>query len=245
MNKRWVLVFVAAMGFGPASFAEPFLSVELGPTWQSRNDVGIPSSGGTRFSLMDAGAGPFFAWRMYAGYAFDERHEVRLLIAPLTASGRGTYTQNLSFANQTFTAGTPIDTTYKFNSYRLTYRYAFYLSDSWRLQVGLTGKIRDARVALQQGALSAESTNVGFVPLLNFAARYKIDEDWALLLDIDGLAAPQGRAVDATIQVSRKVVPWMEAQLGYRTLEGGAENTTIYSFAWLHYLTLGASFTLF
>lgn len=242
MARARIYIWLVTFFLGGSSFAGSYVSLEGGPTWQSRNDVGIPSTGGTRFSLLDAGGGPFVLVRGYVGHEFNERHGVRLLFAPLSVNGSGTYGQNIAFNGQNFTAGVPIETTYQFNSYRLTYRYAFYLSDTWKLYVGFTGKIRDAKVALRQGAVASESVNVGFVPLLHFAATYRLSDTWAFILDMDGLAAPQGRAFDVSLQVAYTMYPWLDVSLGYRTVEGGAENDTVFTFAWLHYATAGATF---
>ena len=59
-------------------------------------------------------------------------------------------------------------------------------------------------------------------------------------LDLDGLFAPQGRAIDLALFVERKLEAQGYSFLGgYRTVEGGADNDQVYNFAWLHYLTLG------
>ena len=216
-------------------------TVELGPVWQSRNDVEIPIGSGTRFSLVSASSGPFVAYRVYAGYDFNDRHGLRALFAPFSVTASGTFGQNIDFAGSTYTAGTPLSATYQFNSYRLTYRYKFYKSDNWDWYVGFTGKIRDAKIALSQGATASESKNVGFVPLIHFAANYRFADDWRLIFDMDGLAAPQGRAFDITLQAGWQATPEIELSAGYRTVEGGAASSTIYNFTWLHYLVFATT----
>ncbi len=239
MMKRTFLVFLVLMARNAVgSFST---TLELGPLWQSRNDVGIPSTGGTRFSLVDAGTGPFVAYRIYAGYKLNDRHGFRLLFAPLTVSATGTYGQNIDFAGSTYSAGVPLTATYQFNSYRLTYRYRFFKSEKWEWQIGFTGKIRDAKIALAQGATASESTNVGFVPLLHLAGSYQLNEAWRVFFDLDGLAAPQGRAFDLTLQAAWQPTPLFEFSGGYRTVEGGASNTTVFNFTWLHYLVVAAT----
>lgn len=242
MKKYFALVLLVLASM-PAQ-ADFSFSLELGPIWQSRNDVRIPSTGGTPFSLSAINSGPFFRGRIYAGYEWYERNELRLLVAPLSVTAAGSFSQNIAFAGQTFAAGTPTTATYKFNSYRLTYRYLFYRGEDWHFKVGFTAKIRDANISLTQGALSANSSNVGFVPLLNVAVRYQAGEQWFLLFDLDGLAAPQGRAFDGTLQVGWQVAPAYDLSFGYRTVEGGAENDTVSTFAWVHYLVFGATLRL-
>ena len=233
------IIFLFVVFFSQFALANFWVSAELGPVWQSRNDVGIPAIGGTRFSLKEVGSGPFLGTRFYAGYHFNKRHSLRLLIAPFSVSAEGTYANNIDFDGVTFIGGTLLTATYQFNSYRLTYDYHFYRSSDWQLALGFTAKIRDAKIGLQQGAQLRENKNVGFVPLLHFSAAYTPRGDWSLLFDIDGLAAPQGRAFDATLQARYQLSDSLEVYAGYRTLEGGAENDTVFTFAWLHYLLAG------
>lgn len=232
-----IIILIAL--FSSLARAEFWASIELGPVWQSRNDVRIPVNSGTRFSLTEPNSGPFFSARFYGGYQIADRHSLRLLIAPFSVTVSGTYANQIDFDGSTFVGGTALSATYQFNSYRLTYAYRFYESDVWHLGIGFTAKIRDAKISLQQGATYRENKNVGFVPLLHFSAKYLIDEEWSLLADLDGLAAPQGRAVDLALQARFKMTPSWEIYGGYRTLEGGADNKTVFTFAWLHYLLLG------
>jgi hypothetical protein len=58
-----------------------------------------------------------------------------------------------------------------------------------------------------------------------------------LIVDIEGAAASQGRAVDASIRLRRQLRNGMTVSAGYRGLEGGADNDELYTFAWLNYAT--------
>nr|HMR10737.1 hypothetical protein [Polyangiaceae bacterium] len=133
---------------------------------------------------------------------------------------------------------------YRFDSYRLTYRYSFVQDDALQLAAGFTGKIRDAEIALY-GAETARKTNTGFVPLLNLHAEWKPGSgSWGILFDADALAAPQGRAEDVLLALTWAPRDGVDLYAGYRTLEGGAENDEVYSFAWLHYGALGVRLRL-
>ncbi len=239
--KNTLIAFALLTLISTEALAEFSLSLEAGPTWQTRNDVQIPPDTGTAFSISDIASGPFLRGRLYASFGWNERHELRALVAPLSVTASTTFAQNVDFAGQTFTTTAPVEATYKFNSYRLTYRYLFYRGEDWQFKVGFTAKIRDAAISLSQGTTNARNSNVGFVPLLNFAAKYQAGEDWYLLFDLDGLAAPQGRAFDGTLQVGWQVSPNYDFSAGYRTVEGGAKNSTVSTFAWIHYMVFGAT----
>lgn len=224
----------------PAAHGQtPSVIVELegGPAWQSYNDVEIPNDGSaTRFSLDElAGDGPWAAGRLYVTWNLVERHGLRLLVAPFSVTGSGTPDGDVDFAGARYVGGTPLDATYTFNSYRLTYRYRFRRSERWTAWVGLTAKIRDATVALEQGSTASRKDDLGFVPLLHFASDWQLASGWSVDLDIDALAGGPGRAVDAALELERDLGDGWSAQVGYRTVEGGADVPEVYTFAWLHY----------
>lgn len=240
-----VLVSLAAL-LGASAFAEPALAqteirLEGDLTWQTRNDQRVPGNGGTEFSLSDIKQGPFPNYRLYVGHRFQERHEIRLLYAPLEIQLDTEFNKPITFFGSTFAAGTPTSALYKFNSYRATYAYHFEPSGNWKYAVGFTAKIRDAEVRLSQGALTQSKTNVGFVPLLNFQAEYDFGDGFRARLDFDGLAAPQGRAFDVGLFLDRTINDAYSIFGGYRTVEGGADNSEVYNFAWIHKLVIGAT----
>lgn len=72
------------------------------------------------------------------------------------------------------------------------------------------------------------------MPLLNFAAEYYPAKRWRVVTEIDGLAAPQGRAFDISLKGHYDLADWCSLGLGYRTIEGGVDNSSVYNFAWLH-----------
>ena len=220
-------------------------SVEGGPVWQSRNDFRIPSATATKVSLAENTSGPFRALRFHLGYRWGEqfRHEVRGLIAPLSLTSSITFSTPVDFQNQTFAAGTATEATYQFNSYRATYRYAFYHGETWNWSAGVTAKIRDAKVQLVQGAVAAEKKDVGVVPLLHVHGEWRFAESWKMLLDMDALAAPQGRAEDILLAVEWNPISRWFFYTGYRMLEGGADNRDVFTSAWLHYAAFGARYT--
>lgn len=234
-----LLTIVAGLVPGAVSPQSARLALELegGPVWQGYNDVEIPNDGtATRFSLADlAGAGPWPAGRLYVTWNVTERHGLRLLAAPFSLTETGTSTGPLSFAGAGYVAGTPIEATYTFNSYRLSYRWRFHAGARSAAWLGLTAKLRDATVALAQGATSSRKDDLGFVPLLHVAVDWQAAPGWRLSFDADALAGGPGRAADASLKLGYDLDAQWSLRVGYRTLEGGADVEEVYSFAWLHY----------
>ena len=219
------------------------VDLEAGPLWQTRNDVRIPGDTGTRFSMSDLiGEGAYGAVRVTADWDIDSRHAVRAVLAPIEFDGTGSLSQPVTFAGQNFAAGTPTKGTYKFSSYRLGYRYTFLHDEHWRLRVGGTLFVRDAKIQLEQGGTSASDSDVGVVPLVNFAAEYYPAKKWRIVSELDGLASSQGRAFDFTLKGLYDVTDNCSVGLGYRTIEGGADNDDVFNFAWLHSITVTVGF---
>jgi len=221
------------------------IEVEAGPVWQARNDVQIPNETGTRFSLTDlVGAGPYFAYRVTGSWQINRQHGLRLLIAPLTITGEGIPGAPLEFTGRNFQPGVATEAAYRFNSYRLTYRYRFHDGVRWNWQLGFTAKIRDAKVELRQADVSARDFNIGFVPLLHLSGELQLARDWRLHGEVDALAAPQGRAEDVAIKLSYTPAGRWSVAIGYRTLEGGADVDEVFTFAWLHYGVVSLSYRI-
>ena len=212
------------------------IGLEMGAVQQSYNDVQIPKNTGTRFSLSDiAGNDSQLFYRLELFYELTDKHQLRFLIAPLGYTKNSVLDKNINFDGETFTSGNNTEATYKFNSYRASYRYLFHNTDSWRWHIGGTLKIRDAEIALKQNGVSASNSNIGVVPLLNLYGEYAIKNKWRFIVDFDGLASPQGRALDLGLKINYKVDEKWHLGGGIRILEGGANNDKLYNFAQFNY----------
>lgn len=231
-----------AAGQAPDSDSRVIVELEGGPVWQTKNDIQVPNDEtGTRIALDELiGTGPFPALRLYAEIRLGQRHGLRLLAAPLSVEGTGVLTEPADYNGVTFAAGTPTEAAYRFDSYRLTYRYRLVSNPTWRVDIGLSAKIRSAETSLSQGQTSSSYSNIGFVPLLYAAASWHPAPGWSLALDADGAAASQGRAFDVSLKLYRDLSERWSLSAGYRTLEGGADVEDVYTFAWFHYFTVSA-----
>lgn len=223
----------------PVSF---WIDVETGAAFTGYNDVQIPADTGTRFSLAeDLTPNPVWFYRLQAG-ADIGRHSAFVLYAPLLVESTGTVSKSIDFYNKTFTAGNELTGSFKFNSYRFTYAYSFVQQPKFLLAAGITAKIRDAYIKLEDDGSggSKKRNDLGVVPLIHLKAQWFISPQFSLLLEGDGLAAPQGRAEDFLIAGVYAVRPDVELRLGYRILEGGSDGGgSVYTFSLFHYATMG------
>jgi hypothetical protein len=231
-----------APGLSVARAGEAHLELETSIVLSARNQTRIPGDAGTTLSLTDdlsTAATP--AFRVRAGLRFAERHWLSALYAPLRLTASGNVDRDVRFGDGLYPAGTPLLAVYRFDSYRLTYRYSFVHRHNLELAAGLTAKLRAAETSLY-GVDAQRETNLGFVPLVNLHAQWRPRAGrLGVLVDADALAAPQGRAEDVLLAVTWAVRDEIGLRLGYRMLEGGVDNNEVYSFAWLHYLVAGAA----
>ena len=219
------------------------VGLETGAVWQSRNDVRNPGDSGTRFSIADTvGDGPYYFYRVESIFTLSDKNQLRFLIAPFRISESGVPDKDIFFVDQTLNAGQSTKFTYKFNSYRVSYRWLYKDDPSWRLWLGGTAKIRDAEIAAQQGNIKAKDSNVGFVPLFNLYSNYQMNDKWRFIVDFDGLIGPQGRAIDLGLKLHYDIDKQWYVGAGYRTLEGGVDNDKVYNFAWFNYALVSVGY---
>jgi len=244
--KKKVIAFAAITLFALAgaapSFGQWFVDFENGLAVSGYNDVRIPGDTGTLFSLSEElTTDPGYYFRGRLGYQWKSRHTISVFAAPLTLHAAGTVDREILFNGDTFAPNVPLTGRYRFNSYRLTYRYDFVRKAKWQVGAGLTVKIRDAGIALEGGGTSSEKTNVGVVPLINFRVLWQFHKRWGILLDGDAAAAKQGRAEDVQLALRYRLNDRLTLRAGYRILEGGADVEEAYTFALIHFFSAGIS----
>jgi hypothetical protein len=223
----------------PAAAADLRASLEGGAAWQTRNDFRIPGDGGTLVELAEYDRGPVTALRAALTWDVTSRQSLRLLAAPLRLETRFVPDAPIAFQDRVFAAGRPVDATYVFNSYRLSWYWRFSPSEKLSFRLGATLKVRDAEIGLVGDPGQAVKEDLGVVPLLYGYARYQATDRFAIELEADALAAPQGRAEDVSLKGVFRLSDRVEVDLGYRLLEGGADNNEVYTFAFFHYAVAG------
>ncbi|MEM9803366.1 MAG: hypothetical protein AAGA20_23815 [Planctomycetota bacterium] len=218
------------------------VEVEAGPVWSARNDVRIPGDGGTEFSFEDlTGSGPWPIARATVEWDLNDKHGLRLLYAPVRTDGTGTLNEPVFFDGVQFAPG-EAEGRYRFDTWRLAWRYRFHESERWTWRAGLTGLLRDASIEVRQGSLSARKDDLGFVPLLNLTGEWRFEDRWTAILDFEGAAAPQGRALDLSLRLAYDIDDRSSVAVGWRTIEGGADNDEVYTFSWFNALVVSYAY---
>jgi len=230
------------------AFAQLSIGVESGLIFSQYNDVRVPNEDmnqGTLFSLNDDftpedGVGFL---RVEMSYLINERHTIEATAAPLRLNFSDSQLGAINFAGTEF-IGDNIQGRYEFDTYRFSYRYRLVHKPKFIFDLGASMLIRDARIALTQGEVSAEDTDLGFVPLVSFNAIYAPTARLSLQLKGDALVGPQGRAEDIFAGILYHI--WedhLQLKAGYRFLEGGADVDQVYNFAYIHFADIGLIYT--
>ncbi len=238
----FAIIIAALIGF-PSSVLGAFaVDLEGGGVFPYYNNVRIPGDTGTKISLADdlnSDSAPYIRGRIT--YTCFENHSVALTIAPLRLEADGSIDKEVTFDDATFPSGTPLNAEYRFDSYRLTYRYDFHRAPRLKAGVGLTAFMRDAEIRLEGGGQSASKTNVGFAPLINFNVEWMPFERFLVVMNGDVLASPQGRAEDVLFALRCRTSDSLDLHIGYRIIEGGSDNDEVYTFSLLNLLAAGAT----
>ncbi len=237
-------ILVVAVSAAHARTAQPFLDFEGGMVFTQYNVAKVPGDIGTRLTLQGTLNSSYsFFFRLRGGITLWDRHTISFLYAPLRLTSDGFLTRDVLFHRGVFQALTFVEARFRFDSYRLTYRYDFIKTDDLIIGAGFTGKIRSASIRLHNSAGWSERSDLGFVPLINFRAQWTFFDPFSLIIDADALWAPQGRAEDIMVALQTKLNQFVTMRVGYRMLEGGADNDSVYTFSMFHYALFGFTYT--
>ena len=244
MFMKWIAVplFILSAVFlvtDPVS-AEYIVNLQGAAVFTEKNDIRIPGDSGTKFSLSDdLQADTEYTGRLEAGYIHKAKDYFGIVIAPLSVDSHGPVDRNIDYAGTTFPAGTDLKATFRFDSYRFTWRRKLVSRDDLDVWLGVSGNIRDAEITVEGGGQRATKANTGFVPLINFLVDWRFAKPWSFRAAGDALVGPQGRAEDVLFAVLYDVGAATKVFAGYRILEGGADNDEVYTFSLFSYAVAG------
>jgi len=227
---------------GLSLFGQFSMDLETGLNFSGYNDLRIPNDAvSSDLSLSEELDSPV-VWtsRINLHYRPHTRHEFSLLYAPLTINAKGTVDRDIRYQGETFSAGDEIEAKYRFDSYRMQYLYRFPNQRGIVRALGVSLKLRDAEITLENSSTKASKPNTGVVPLIGFEFGYAFREDLDLVMKGEALASPYGRAEDVILALDYRINDDYSLYGGYRILEGGADNDEVYTFSLFHYAMIGA-----
>jgi hypothetical protein len=242
--RRLVLTFAFVLFPILASAQNADVEIEANIAFPIYNDVGVPGDS-DRFSIVDgwtyrAAISP----RVRIGYWIGDRHEISAMAALLRLNGYGLIGQDVTFDGREYGGRHNAEAFYRFDSYRLGYRYFVADTENLSWTIGATAKVRSAVIRLTQHGQSRETTDLGVVPLLSTRLTFGVHPVADFVIDAEGLIGPQGRAIDALLALDVATRENMLVRIGVRLLEGGADVDQVYNFAAVGYGVVGIRLTL-
>jgi len=210
-----------------------------------RNTIQRPNDGqGTRVNLnneFDRKNNATFSPRIELEYNYN-RHHVIATVALVNDKFEGSTNREIRYNEVLFNAGNYIETKYKFNTYRIGYRYRLVDRPQWAFEIGATVLFRDAYISMEDNSKDTKYTNFGVAPLLSYYLEWKATEQFSLLTYGDAFAVKAGRAEDIFIGAKYQFTSNISGTAGYRILEGGSDSDKVYTMATFHFASIGIGF---
>ena len=251
------LIFFMVLLFSVNAFAEQslinrddstvkfFLESELGTTGIQLHTLRIgPEGSADVFDFVNEGGQeilyPFERYNL--GMTVSNRHRISFLYQPLELVTEVVFDDDRTIDGVTFTQGTPMEISYGFPFYRITYGFDFFEQENIDLGVGAALQLRNASIVFKQldGEQMTVSQNLGPVPAIYLFGRYAFDNGLFLLTDITGLYASsaiinganfefEGSILDASLRTGYTLKNNIDLFLNLRFLGGSAVGTSEYA----------------
>lgn len=153
-----------------------------------------------------------------------KKHKFRIAYTPVDYSGDVVLSRDIVFNGIKFTVGLPIQTEFKWNTWRLGYEYDFVYTD--KFYVGFIGEARitDAELTLQSPVDDEFTRARGPIPAIGGVVRVYPERHLGITAEFTGFKLPeinnyQGDFFDFDIYGTYSFTKNFGAQGGYRTLD--------------------------
>ena len=226
------------------SAVEFFLESELGAVSILYHTIriGDPATASTFDFVNEGGQEILYLFQRYnLGMQIKDHHRVSFLYQPLEVTTETVFAEDRIIDGVTFAAGTPMEVSYGFPFFRITYGYDFFEEDNIDLGIGAALQLRNASIVFKQldGEQMTVSQNLGPVPALHIFGRYDFDIGLFLSTDITGLYASsaiinganfefEGSILDASLRAGYTLKNNIDLYMNARFLGGSAAGTSGY-----------------
>ena len=152
-----------------------------------------PSSGGTgvvvdfenSLGLEDRNVSAIggILWRM------SERWRLEVEYFSLNRDATRTLASNITWGDQTFTAGSTVNSSYDFSDIRVGVGYSFFKRRDKELGVGAGLHVAGIKTSIESSGIGAESTDVlAPLPVLSLYGAFALTNEWAVRMRMDWLS---------------------------------------------------------
>jgi hypothetical protein len=153
-----------------------------------------------------------------------KKHKFRVAYTPIDYSGDVILSRDIIFNGIKFTVGLPIQTEFKWNTWRLGYEYDFLYHDRWYVGFIAEARITDAELTLQSPVDDEFTRARGPIPAIGGVVRVYPERHTSITAEFTGFKLPeinnyQGDFFDFDIYGTYSFTKNFGAQGGYRTLD--------------------------
>lgn len=226
------------------------------------------SKAGTDFDYVDEGGQDvlFNFQRLSAELAFNDNHKLIFLYQPINIETQVRLQRDVQVNGEVFEDGTPMDLTYSFPFYRISYLYDFWEEEDREIALGASLQLRNATIvfASRNGEQLRAERDVGPVPIIKFRTHVPLGNKLWFGFEADGFYAPirylnggdsdvVGAIADLSLRLGRPISKHIDAFLNFRYLGGGGEGTSDdtdggpgddgFVKNWLHFATVSLGFS--
>jgi hypothetical protein len=186
---------------------------------RSSTQAGLSGSGGgigvtvdfeNTLGLDDRNLTPItgFLWRM------TERWRLEVEYFRLDRDANRTLASDVTWGDQTFTAGTSVNSVYNFYDARVSAGYSFFKRRDKELGIGLGLHVAGVKASLQAAGVGSEAADVlAPLPVLNLYGSFALTDEWAVRMRMDWFSLASGNfsgdirntAIDVLYQPFRHV----------------------------------------
>jgi hypothetical protein len=153
-----------------------------------------------------------------------KKHKFRIAYTPIDYSGDVILSRTIVFNGIKFEVGLPIQTEFKWNTWRLGYEYDFLYHDRWFVGFIAEARQTDAQLTLQSPIDDEFTRARGPIPAIGGIARFYPERHTSITGEFTGFKVPeinnyQGDFFDFDIYGTYNFTNNFAAQGGYRTLD--------------------------
>jgi hypothetical protein len=246
---------LAALPAAAEDTAEPFIQVvphfEYGTAAVLFHEYQSGASGTLFNFVTQGGQDTLFPYQRYSmDLVVAGSNRLTFLYQPLTLSTRTVADRNATNGGApvvidgvSFPSGTPMDITYGFDFWRVSYLYDFVSGPNTTLGAGISLQVRNASIVFTSGdgSLRTVQQNIGPVPILKLKASHWFSPAFGLDFEGDGFYASsalfngstrpfEGWIWDASLSARTHLAPGAAAFLTVRSIGGGARGNNAYSY---------------
>jgi hypothetical protein len=205
----------------------------FGPAFVISNTAGSKGEGDNHFVLSDLEGfnDPTTTAVVTVDFPVGARGRLGVSYGPFEARDQGAFAYDVNFGGETFPAGTPLNSSWRFYDLSARYDYGLTNSERWGVNVGGGAGVMYsyATLATQDGTQSALVDDESFYPFLAGDVEYRFSPHWALGVNIAGMTIADDWILDAGGEVTWRPARAWDVALGYKYFSRKIETDTFYN----------------